>query len=291
LEENGQLLAISDTDEGNRYTQFSEKTQEWGPTAIDASLLDTADQAVADPEAIIGGGLFTSTSESGELCTVTSISEAPSFTRTCDRAATVGPEYCTDDVRIDVLYHSLHSCIVGVDPGNDCSWFDANAQCELQDGDSACSGEIVDGVCQSGIGQFVCLTDAPLEDVPAIFSVELEPQVDIGWDRTCTTNVDSGQCVFEARTCPAGEEVIFYEGTAIPLECAQYVDEYTCTSDTYASDCDIFTDGSCTLVALPRAWRMSRWSMTWSRTTMSLTKTGSCTSSRMKMTSNSSTEK
>jgi len=246
LEENGQLLAISNTPEGNRYTQFSEKTQEWGPAALDEALLDTADAAVADPEAIIGGDLFSTTSASGDLCTVHSISEAPRFTRTCDRAATVGPEYCTDDVRIDVLYPSLHTCLVSDDPALGCDWFLAMPQCTQRTDEDCYTNP--DGTCSEAILYIDCLTEDELVDPPALFSVNLEPQIDIGWDRTCTSDVENAQCSFVGRTCPAGEEVIFHEGNAIPLDCAQYVDEYTCTSDTYASDCDVFTDASCSLI-------------------------------------------
>jgi len=252
LEENGQLLAISDTDEGNRYTQFSEKTQEWGPTALDASLLDTADAAVADPEAIVGNDLFSTTSESGDLCSVTSISEAPRFTRSCDRAANVEVATCTETATVSTQIVQGYACDLAnsnalVPP---CDVMQAHPSCEEVTG-TACTDFFGAHVaCDEPLtGTFICTTPEPIAN-PSAFTIPwiADPTEYLDTERTCTPNYDEVACTLESTTCPGGPDVVFVNGVATPVACGELIDTYSCISDTYVDDCALFTDASCELL-------------------------------------------
>ena len=252
LEESGQLLAISDTPEGDRFTQFSEKTQEWGPTAIDANLLDTADAAVSDPESIVSGDLFSSTSSDGELCTVETIEEAPLFTRSCDRSATIGTRTCTNTavVRTHIAQNYVCSNVVFGDLYFPCTVMESTPQCvELSyDECIATHGSDSHESCADPNGShYLCTTDEPLVPLalPLLDSYEVEV---LDWEETCTQEIDETACNLTSTSCPAGPTIEFINGVATPLECGETVEDYTCISSFYDSDCDVFTDGSCELL-------------------------------------------
>lgn len=250
LESDGIIHALGNSPEAERYDLFSDRLSEWSPLIVPDGTLDHANVAVGDPYAHIAPTFFTSTNESGALCTVDSFEAAPKFRRSCDRSNIVSNGNCTETPSVSATVVERFECSTTSEGPLSCDNLTVFPQC-VEDTSFGCLVPDIsqpDG-CSPAWKAYVCSGESgvPVSNTrlaPAVWNVEIEPPV-----RVCDPVVQPVNCSLVETSCPAGPTVIFAGGQAIPFECAQQVEEHACTTPDFASDCATFEGGGCTLLS------------------------------------------
>lgn len=250
LESDGIIHALGDSDEADRYGLFGDRIADWGLSSLPDGTLDAADVAVSDPYAHIAPSFFTSTNESGALCTVDSFEAAPPFRRSCDRSSIVSSGNCTETPSVSATVVERFECSTESVGALSCGNLTAFAQCVPDPSVECLVPDISEpGGCSPIWKAYVCSGEVavPVPNTrlqPAVWTVDIEPTV-----RVCDPVVQSSNCSLVETACPAGPTVIFAGGQAIPFDCGEQIEEYACTTPDFNSDCATFEDGGCSLTS------------------------------------------
>ncbi|MEP2780819.1 MAG: conjugal transfer protein TraN [Pseudoruegeria sp.] len=232
------------TTESKIYYNIGNNFETWQESEISDNQFSVADQADANPEAIIGADIFSATGNE-LLCTTSDLANSPLFERTCDRYRQTENHVCVETPDIYVPVVQDYICYQGDGLATEvCDELQVHSQC-VSTG-SFCLEYGFDD-CDKTQNNYTCTSPDPLDitgikDGPATAG---EPE--ITWDLDCSVG---DMCVRANRVCTGEETVEFVDGTAVTLECSEYSVDYECPVDGYVSACSTFEESdSCSVLS------------------------------------------
>ena len=243
LEDGGLILSGSDTVPGRAYGTFSENITDWGVAAADQDLLNVADAAVADPDALVGASTFAT---SGGACSVDSFEDAPLLQRVCNRYRVPTTATCTSTPEITVIKTQQHRC-EGPSSDNSCrSELLAADVCTMTSDE--CLSEFF-GFCLGHRSEFICSSDQPMTMTGNPVGDVIINEPIITWSETCEEGFSAMLCGAPVTACTAGPSVEIVNDELVPMDCTEEQTTWTCASTQYTGDCGpLETDPGCSLI-------------------------------------------